>query len=349
MRVEKVEEKNVWENFLKNCKEKTFLNSWNWGNFQEKMGNKIWKLGVFEKELISVALVIKVEAKRGTFLFLPHCPNIKENFENKKFEILKKFLFEIKKIAKKEKADFIRIAPIFERKKENLQVFKKLGFREAPIHIHPENSWELNIDLPEEKLLMQMRKTTRYLIRKAQKEKIEIFEKNDLEGLKEFEKLYQITRKRHHFVPFSFDYLKNEFLVFSKENQISILLGKYKGEIVAGGIFIFWQKIGFYHHGASSLKYPKVPVSYLLIWEAIKKAKERGCEKFNFWGIAERDFKYKILKFKIGKHPWQGLTLFKKGFGGEEKKYVKTQDLPLKSKYWFNFIVEKIRKIKRGL
>jgi lipid II:glycine glycyltransferase (peptidoglycan interpeptide bridge formation enzyme) len=158
--------------------------------------------------------------------------------------------------------------------------------------------------------------------------------------LKEFNLLYQITRKRHHSVPFSYEYLKNEFLAFSKENRISILLGKFKGEIVSGGIFIFWQKIGFYHHGASSLKYPKVPVSYLLLWDAIRRAKELKCEKFNFWGIAPEGHK---------NHPWKGLTLFKKGFGGYKKEYLRTQDFPLTFKYWFSFFVEKIRKIKRRL
>jgi hypothetical protein len=37
------------------------------------------------------------------------------------------------------------------------------------------------------------------------------------------------------------------------------------------------------------------------------------------------------------------------GFGGEQKEYVKTQDLIISPKYWLNYIIEKARKIKRGL
>ena len=119
-------------------------------------------------------------------------------------------------------------------------------------------------------------------------------------------------------------------------------------ELVAGGIFIFWQGVGFYHHGASSLKYPKIPVSYLLLWEAIKEAKKRGCKKFNFWGIAP--FKKTGDKEVFEKsHPWYGLSLFKTGFSGYAKEYVKTQDLVISGKYWFSFLIEKIRKMKRGL
>jgi lipid II:glycine glycyltransferase (peptidoglycan interpeptide bridge formation enzyme) len=253
-------------------------------------------------------------------------------------------------MAKEEKCDFIRIAPILERNEENEKIFKDLGFRQAPIHIHPELTWELDLSPSENELLMGMRKTTRYLIKQAQRNKeIEIKEENSFEGIEKFNQIYQLTKERHGFVPFSFEYLKNEFSAFSKENQVSVLLGKYKGEVVSGGIFIFWQKIGFYHHGASSQKYPKIPVSYLLLWEAIKKAKNLGCQKFNFWGIAP--IKISNLKSQISnlKHPWAGLTLFKIGFGGYKKEYLKTQDLVISKKYWLNFIVEKLRKVKRGL
>jgi len=195
-----------------------------------------------------------------------------------------------------------------------------------------------------------MRKTTRYLIRQALKNKeIEILKSERIEDLEEFNKIYQETAKRHRFVPFSFDYLKNEFSAFKDDKQILILLGKYRGEIVSGGIFIFWQKIGFYHHGASLQKYPKIPTSYLMIWEAIREAKSRGCQKFNFWGIAPVSSNIEPRTSGFWKHPWAGLTLFKMGFGGERKEYVKTQDFPISNKYWFCYLIERIRRKKRGL
>ena len=71
-----IKDKNIWENFLLECKEKTFLQSWNWGEFQIKMGNKIWRLGICGNEqLVGVALVTKIEARRGTFLLMQHGPS----------------------------------------------------------------------------------------------------------------------------------------------------------------------------------------------------------------------------------------------------------------------------------
>ena len=105
-------------------------------------------------------------------------------------------------------------------------------------------------------------------------------------------------------------------------------------------MIIYWQGIGFYHQGASLSKYSKIPVSYLLQWTAVKEAKKRNCSIYNFWGIAPEDKK---------NHPWSGLSLFKKGFSGYKKLYVKTQDFPITKKYYLTFIFEKIRKIRRRL
>jgi lipid II:glycine glycyltransferase (peptidoglycan interpeptide bridge formation enzyme) len=358
MEIKEIKDKKIWEEFLEKCKEKTFLQSFNWGEFNKMMGNKIWRFGLFQivngklqiENLIVVALVIKISAKRGTFLFVPHGPIMKFDVRSSKLEVLRNFLNELKKLAKEEKCDFIRIAPILERNEENERIFKELRFMEAPIHIHPEITWELDISKSEDEILKGMRKTTRYLIRQALKNKeIEILKSEKIEDLEEFNKIYQETAMRHNFVPFSFDYLKNEFLAFNEDKQILIILGKYKGEVISGGVFVFWQNIGFYHHGASSQKYPKIPVSYLMIWEAIKEAKNRGCEKFNFWGIAPISSNFELRTSNFWKHPWAGLTLFKMGFGGERKEYVKTQDFPISKKYWLCYLVEKLRKKKRGL
>ena len=61
---------------------------------------------------------------------------------------------------------------------------------------------------------------------------------------------------------------------------------------------------------------------------------------YNFWGVVPESEK---------NHPWAGLSLFKKGFGGKEKEYVKTQDYILSPMYWLTYIFEELRKRKRRL
>ncbi len=372
MGIKEIENKDIWEDFLLNCEEKTFLQSWNWGEFQKMMGNKIWRLGIYSNgELFSVCLVALIKAKRGRFLLIQHGPSVVLT-RNDKSSTLEALLGRLREIAKDEKASFIRIAPLLERNEENIKIFKDLGFKESPMHANAYTStWKLDLMPSEDELLMNMRKTTRYLIRQAMKNQditiasrtldisgdAPVMEKstnlNDIAGDKTarytglpatielYQKLSAKAAKRQDFVPFSFEYIKNEFEIFSKDNQTLLFLGKYKGEIAAAALVIFWQGISFYHQAASDAKFAKFSIPYLLQWEAIKEAKKRGCILYDFWGFVDPE--------KNPKHPWAGPTLFKMGFGGYKKEYIKTQDFPLSNRYWLIFAFEKLRKAKRSL
>jgi peptidoglycan pentaglycine glycine transferase (the first glycine) len=338
MTIKEIKNKEEWESFLLKCTEKTFCHSWNWGEFNNAMGDSVWRFGIYDHDLIAVFQVIKIKARRGNFLFIPHGP-IFLNEANK--EILETVLDYLKELGKKEKVVFLRIGSLLLNNETNNQLFKDLGFIDAPMHMHPEITWELDLTVNEEELLKNMRKTTRYLVRQAEKDKdIEIIKSTDKKDLENFEKIYEETAKRHSFVPFSKNYLINELNAFSKDNQVLIFTGKYKGEVLSSAIIVFHSNRAFYHQGASLTS--KIPVSYLLQWEAIKEAKNRGCEKYNFWGIVP-DTR------ENANHPWKGLSLFKKGFGGYEKDYVKTKDYPLSLMYWLVYIFEQLRKKKRNL
>ncbi len=320
-----------------NVQEKTFLQSWNWGEFQKTMGNKIWRLGIYNNgELSSVIIAVKVVARRGTFLLVQHGPlGEKETFHV--------FFKELRRIAKEEKASFIRIAPLLERNEENQKLFQDLGFREAPMHANAyEATWKLDLTPSEEELLKNMRKTTRYLVRQAMKNPDITVEKSEKPSDVEiYQKLNKKVAARQKFTPFSGEYIKNEFEAFSINSEALWLFGKYKGEVAAGVMVIFWSGIGFYHQAASLEKYAKFSIPYLLQWEAIKEAKNRGCKMYDFWGFTDPK--------KDPRHPWAGPTLFKMGFGGRAYEYVKTRDLPLSRKYWLTYIFEKLRKAKRRL
>ncbi len=367
MIIEEIKNKEEWENFLSKCQQKTFLQSWNWGGFQESLGNKIWRFGVTASqgavlypasqsrnnaeqtqndaengELVAVALVIKHTAKRSSFLLVPHGPIVMEHGTHNIEQILKILVEKLKYLAKEEKMDFIRISPIWERTDENNKLFKDFGFRLRPLHTHPESSWKLNIESSEQELLDGMRKTTRYLIRQAQKDKnIEIFQSFDIKDIEIFNKMHLEVVKQQKFVPFSLEYFQKEFLSFLSDNQIALFFAKYQGKIIAASFGIFWSNIGFYHHAALLPQYKKIPASYLLQWEAIKEAKKRGCKIYDFWGYSDPK--------KNPKHPYSGPTLFKMGFGGYKDEYVKTQDLIISQKYWLNYIIETVRRVKRGL
>jgi len=344
--IEEITDKNTWEDFLKSCTEKTFLQSWNWGEFQKSLGKKIWRFGIFKNNiLVSAALTIETTAKRGSFLLVPHGPvvgNDKSQTTNHKSEILTILVEKLRELAKEEKIDFIRINPIWERTGQNEALFKEAGFRLRALHTHPESSWKLNIEKSENELFSGMRKTTRYLIRQAETNKdLEIFQSQDIKDIETFNSMHLEVVKQQKFVPFSLEYFRKEFLAFLPDGQIILLFAKYKGEVIAASYGIFWSGMGFYHHAALLPQHKKIPASYLLQWHAIQESKKRGCNIYDFWGYSD--------PVKNPKHPYSGPTLFKMGFGGYKSEYVRAQDLIITKKYWLNYIVETMRRIRRGL
>ena len=339
-----IKEKQVWENFVTLQLEHSFLHSWAWGEFNKSMGDKIWRLGVYEEsELIAVVLLVKVHAKRGDFLFVPHGPIIENQKYNLKFKVLEILTKEFKKVAQEEKTSFVRISSLFKNIEENTQVFKKLQYRPAPIYMHAEVTWTLSLKESENDLMYGMRKNTRNLVRRAEKEGVKIEFSASPDALNEFMKLYKQTSRKHSFVPFSKRYIENEIKAFNQEKKCSvkIYLAKYSGQYISGAIIVFYGNSAYYHHGASGDSFSKIPASYLLQWEAIKDAKKENKEFYNFWGIAKNE--------DDKKHPWYGLSLFKKGFGGERKDYLHAQDLVISPLYWLSYAVDKARLWKRGV
>jgi len=337
LKVKPILSQQIWTDFFNQCNSPSFLHSWEWGELQIKSGYKIERVGLYENTILNgIALLIKIRARRGNFLFIPHGPIVKQSqIYHKIISVLLEYL---KKIAKQEKFDFIRIAPILIDTKDNRQIFTSLGFKDAPIYMHAERIWSLDLSQSEDNLLLQMRKTTRYLIRKAPKDEITIIQRTDANAIEDFWKLYEKTATREHFVPFSKKYITDEFTEFFKTKNAVFFFAKKGGEYLASALIDFTKSTGFYHQGASV--HTKYPAPYLLQWEAIKESKKRGCILYNFWGILEP-----------GRSPknWQGLTMFKQGFGGFQTDYVTTQDYAITPKYYLSYLFDSYLKIKRGV
>jgi lipid II:glycine glycyltransferase (peptidoglycan interpeptide bridge formation enzyme) len=339
MIIKEIENKEIWENSIQSQPEYTFLHSWNWGSFNLAMGNKIWRLGIYDgKELAGVALVVGIQAKRGKFLFMPHALLAQLTDNNKQLTAFNFLIDYLKDLAGKEGCSFIRISPLLERNEENLKLFQSLGFRRAPIHMHAESTLLLDITKTEEELLKNMRKTTRYLVRKMEKEGVVIEKENPLSG-DSFLKLQDKVAERKHFSVFSKKQIMAELDSFCSDNQLIIFNARYKNEVIASALIVFYGYRAFYYQSASYTEHKNISAPYLVVWRAINEAKKRGCKLFDFYGASPAD---------KPNHPWAGPTLFKQGFGSYRVNYLTAQDLVLDWRYWITFLIETARRIKRG-
>jgi peptidoglycan pentaglycine glycine transferase (the first glycine) len=326
-----------WKAFVEELNLNTFLHSLGWIDFNRQFDHQTWQMGLFQGDkLTSVAFVFKIEAKRGKFLFCPHGPQLAKNNSVE----LDKWLSYFKEIAKKENCSFIRIAPNLEKTEENQALFSDLGFKNAPIHMHAELTTVLDLkpELPE--ILMKMRKTTRQMANKGEKMiasgEIEVTEHDTITD--ELYQVYSSTADRGGFVPFSQAYLQQEFDSFKAKEKCRILVIKHDGRVLSWGLWIIAGKRAFYHQGANILD-KKIPASYISHYQGIKWAKEQGAISYDFWGVGPKD---------DPNHPWANISLFKRGFGGDDIALVHTQDYPVTWKYWITWAFETWRAKRRG-
>lgn len=358
MIIQEITVKSTWDTFFNEVNSPSFHQSWSWGEFQKKLHYDILRLGIYDnKKLIAIALVIKIKSKRGKFLFIPHGPlfhipaeNLTVTIQNDQItaasSILKGLTEYLSELAQKEGFWFIRIAPPLAHTDNHLCFFREAGYRTSPIYIHAETMWAVDVSQSEDQLLAGMRKNTRYLVRKAIKEGIEISKHTSSHAIDEFWKLYEVTFSREDFTPFPKSYISAEFEAFNSENAAVTLLGSLPAKFAqegtlkfsAGALVLFTNSTGFYHQGAST--HSEYPVTYLMQWHAMLEAKRRGCNFYNFYGI-----------YNPGRTPraWKGLSLFKRGFGGFQVNYLPTQDYAVSPKYALSFCIDKYLCWKRGI
>ncbi|RJR15556.1 peptidoglycan bridge formation glycyltransferase FemA/FemB family protein [Candidatus Microgenomates bacterium] len=304
-----------------------------WRQVQELLGVTNHQLGIWEKtKLIGVFQFFVIRARRGTFLHVRQGPVLIPDYVIDT-DLWDTLIAYFKEQARTQHAWFVRIGPRIANTKAYQDFFKRLGCKPAPIHaMDGEYGWILDINKSEEELLADMRKTTRYLIRQAQKLGVSVSSSLDSN---DFLTLYEETSRRHGFI--KHHGIREEFEHFSRKNECKLFVARYEHKILASALIIYFGNQAIYHHGASVTS--KVPASYLLQWESIKEAKKRGKKIYNFWGIAPSE---------NTNHPWRGITLFKQGFGGRVQEFMHVMDIPVSPFYALTYAVENYRKMRKG-
>lgn len=331
-----VTDKAAWEAFLATRSEASFLQSWYWGVFQENIGKAIARVGLYaDEQLVGVMLSVQEDAKRGRYLTVPGGPIIDWHDHS----LVEQFMTEITRQAKEQRCSFVRVRPQLEEDAFSRELFTHLGFVQSPMHLGAEVTHQLDISATEEELLMHMRKSTRYEIKKATTDTIKITASTDPKDIQVFYDTQLETAQRQNFTPFSYAFLHAQFAVFASAGNAILYTAYHKDVLLAHAFIIFYGEEGVYHYAASTEAGRKYPGAYALQWEAIKEAKRRGLKRYNFWGVADDP-----------NHRYYSLSIFKRGFGGYDFTYLHAHDLIINPlRYSINFAIENVRKRVRKL
>lgn len=316
------------------------LQSYDWGKFQESEGHQIYRLGVESGSEILIyvqALIYKLPLNKS-YLYIPRGPVFNKSSKNSdRQKILEIILNELKKLAKNNRAIFIKIDPEIERGTEEERLYTDAGFIVSSKKIQPADTLILNIGGSEEEILQPMHHKTRYNIRLSARKEVKVRIGKDERDVAAFYNLMAMTADRDNFKPHSKNYYHNQLKILGTDNLVKLYLAEKDHHIIAGIIVSFWGGRATYLHGALDSQYRKFMAPHLLQWEAILDAKKNGCKEYDMWGIAPKDHD--------NQHPWSGITRFKEGFGGKKLYFAGPFDLVLQ-KFWYRLY--KLASVKKA-
>jgi lipid II:glycine glycyltransferase (peptidoglycan interpeptide bridge formation enzyme) len=175
----------------------------------------------------------------------------------------------------------------------------------------------------EEETLARMKQKTRYNIRLAEKKDVQVRASDDVAC---FHRLMLTTGARDEFGVHSLEYYQRAYDLFHPQGAAELLIAEYAGEPLAGLMVFARGKRAWYFYGASSDRERNRMPAYLLQWQAMRWARERGCTEYDLWGVPDADEDQLEAGFEQRSDGLWGVYRFKRGFGGKLLRSVPAFD-----------------------
>jgi peptidoglycan pentaglycine glycine transferase (the first glycine) len=306
-----------------------------WGaNGEFKVEADSAALSSFLFPVVAAALILKKSiirrgfAARLSILYAPKGPLMDWGNES----LRRRVLDDLQSFAKKQGAIFLKLDPdvalgtgipnsegdsVDDGGQAVMSELKRRGWGFSADQIQFRNSVLIDLRPTEDEMLARMKQKTRYNVRLAEKKGVEL-RVGKLEDLGMLYKMYAETSVRDGFVIRDEGYYQTVWKTFMANIQSPItdyqlpiaipLIAEVDHEPVAA-IFVFmFAGRAYYVYGMSREAHREKMPTYLLQWEAMKRAKAAGCTVYDLWGAPE--------VFDESDSMW-GVYRFKEGMGGQ--------------------------------
>jgi len=286
------------------------MQSWEWGEFRQKMGIKLKRYGLFENDKLKIAFQITFHKIPLTSLYVGYLP--KGPLPDKDLARA------LQQIAKENNCAFIKLEPNVITNQDNpYQVYP--AFLPSPKPLFTKHNFVLDLTPTEEQLLQNMHQKTRYNIRLAEKKGVQVKIRTDDEGFKDYLKLYFETTARQGFYGHNEEYHWTVWKTLRTKDMVRVLIAYYDGQPLTAWELVNFKDTLYYPYGGSSNLHRDTMHSNLVAWEAIKLGQQMNLKKFDMWGSLGPD--------ADPKDSYYGFHRFKQGYGGELVQYIGTYDL----------------------
>lgn len=214
---------------------------------------------------------------------------------------------------------------------------QKWNLKKANTNILPSDTIFLNLKKGTDQLLKEMKPKTRYNINLSQRKGVKV-RRTDINDLDIWYKLYQETCIRNRIYLQDIEYFQAVLATKTSDTkspaEVELLIAEIYDTPLAAMFLVFSGQRATYLYGASSSIKRNYMPTYALQWDAIKRAKNRGCTEYDMFGVAPKP---------DHAHPLYGLYRFKKGFGGNLFHRMGCWDYPFNESTYKDYLTAEMK------
>lgn len=298
------------------------LQSWQWGEFKSHFGWQPERVSVSVAGGDGQAQILFRQKGPISIGYIPRGPLISGNAG----AVWPSLRREIDRAARRHRAIAVYIEP--DSSLELAATYREAGVVSGPGHLQPARTVRIPLD-DDDAMLKQMHQKTRYNVRLAIRRGVEVDVKrsDDEAAIRQFYGLMEDTSGRNEFNIHSYDYYERFLTTFGEDALF--VFASWEGKLSAVVVAAAFGDEAIYMYGASSTEHRAHGAAFLLQFEAMKWARDRGCKTYDLWGIPRvdpesvRSDDNTSIAGSRG-DDWRGIYRFKTGFGGEIVSYPET-------------------------
>jgi lipid II:glycine glycyltransferase (peptidoglycan interpeptide bridge formation enzyme) len=302
----------AWQAFLAATESGDFLHDWAWADVAAFDGQPQRRFVAEEgDELVAIAAAqVRRLPMRRSFWYVPHGP-VMDYGHPRAGERLRAVAIGLREAARRDKAIAIKLEPRLELGDPHLRAFGRLRHETTTLQVGQTRLVELGDD---QATLAAMDKDTRYAIRRAERDGVSVTTVTDAGDLAAIEALHGLvmeTQRRAGFPKPSLQRYRIAWRGLASAGRATIFEARLGEELLASGMLVIEGGRSFYLFAGSQREEPGEPkryASYALQWAMMRHARDGSARIHDLWGIAPEN--------ATPQHPWYGVGLFKKGFGG---------------------------------
>lgn len=316
---------SAWQAFVESQASGDFLHDWAWAEVAALDGQPQRRY-LLEDEGVIVAVAAaqmrRLPAGRA-FWYVPHGPVLDYSVPEA-VDRLRGLITGLRLAAERHGTVAVKLEPRLPADAPEVDAFRGRGLRRTGESLQVAHTRIVEL-VDDEPLIAGFDTDTRYGVRRAEREGVEVSSVTDASDQRAVDELHALvaeTQRRARFPMPSLERYRIAWRALSGAGRAAILEARRDGELLASGMIVFEGNRSFYLFSGSRREErgePKRYASYALQWAMMRLARERGVARHDLWGVAPPD--------AGPKHPWHGVGLFKKGFGGEAVTWAGSWDL----------------------